>query len=97
MTWRNRSACLGKNPDLFFPDGRSNAARLQIEEARAVCRGCDVVKACLKRAMESDQDTGVWGGLSEDERQVLETRNARTRRAGRVSPSPRGGPGGGRV
>ena len=57
-------------------------AIMQIEEAKAVCRRCDVVDTCLKWALESGQDAGVWGGLSEDERRALKRRNARARRAG---------------
>ena len=35
---------------------------------------------CLKFALESGQDSGVWGGLSEDERRSLKRRTARARR-----------------
>jgi WhiB family transcriptional regulator, redox-sensing transcriptional regulator len=91
MTWRNRSACLEVNPELFFPIGNANPALVQIDEAKVVCRRCEVVENCLKWAMESDQDTGVSGGLSADERGALKRRNARTRRAGRVTPPLRGG------
>jgi len=52
----------------------------QIEEAKAVCRRCEVVDTCLRWAIESRQETGVWGGLSEDERRALKRRNARARR-----------------
>ena len=82
MTWRNRAACLDEDPELFFPIGNTGPALLQIEEAKAVCRRCDVVETCLKWAIESGQDAGVWGGLSEDERRALKRRNARARRAG---------------
>ena len=54
----------------------------QIEEAKAVCRRCEVIDTCLKWAIESGQDAGVWGGMSEDERRALKRRNARARRAG---------------
>ena len=81
MTWRNRAACLDEDPELFFPIGNTGPALLQIEEAKAVCRRCAVVETCLKWAIESGQDAGVWGGLSEDERRALKRRNARARRA----------------
>ena len=80
MNWRNRSACFGVNPELFFPDGSTGRALLQIEEAKAVCRQCEVIETCLKWAMESGQDAGVWGGLSEEERRALK-RRTRVRRA----------------
>jgi WhiB family transcriptional regulator, redox-sensing transcriptional regulator len=81
MTWRDRAACLDENPELFFPIGSSGPALLQIEKAKVVCRRCEVAEACLSWAMESRQDAGVWGGLSDDERRALKRRNARARRA----------------
>ncbi len=81
MTWRNRAACLGEDPELFFPVGNTGPALLQIEEAKAVCRRCEVVQTCLERAMESGHDFGVWGGMSEGERRALKRRYARARRA----------------
>jgi WhiB family redox-sensing transcriptional regulator len=80
--WRHQAACLDEDPELFFPVGNTGPALLQIEEAKAVCRGCDVVDTCLRWALDTGQDTGVWGGLSEDERRALKRRNARARRAG---------------
>jgi WhiB family redox-sensing transcriptional regulator len=52
---------------------------LQVENAKAICRRCDVREQCLSWALESGQDHGVWGGLSEDERRALKRRAARTR------------------
>ena len=82
MTWRYRAACPDESYEFFFPIGNASSADLQIEKAKAVCRRCAVAEACLKWAIESGQDAGVWGGLSEDERHALQRRNARTRRAG---------------
>ena len=42
---------------------------------------CPVVDTCLKWAIETGQDAGVWGGLGEDERRALKRRTARARRA----------------
>jgi WhiB family redox-sensing transcriptional regulator len=60
MTWRNRATCLGDDPELFFPIGNTGPALVQIEEAKAICRRCEVVDTCLRWAMESGADTGVW-------------------------------------
>ena len=81
MDCRNRAACLEKDPELFFPVGNTGPALLQIEEAKSVCRRCPVVDTCLQWALESGQDAGVWGGMSEDERRALKRRAARARRA----------------
>ena len=69
MDWRHRAACLEEDPELFFPIGNTGPALIQIEEAKAVCHRCPLM------------DTGVWGGLSEDERRALKRRTARARRA----------------
>ena len=79
MDWRSKAACLDKDPELFFPVGNTGPALLQIEEAKAVCRSCEVVDTCLKWAMESGQDSGVWGGMSEDERRAIKRRQSRSR------------------
>ena len=82
MNWRDGAACLDGDPELFFPTGNTHPALLQIEEAKVICCRCEVAQTCLRRAMESCQDTGVWGGLSEDERRMLKLRNGRASRAG---------------
>ena len=81
MTWRKHAACLDESPEMFFPVGNASSALLMIEKAKAICCRCEVAEACLNWAMESCQDTGVWGGLSEDERHALRRHNARARRA----------------
>ena len=86
MTWRDRAACLRVDPELFFPIGNTGPALVQIEEAKAVCRRCEVVESCLSLAMESGQDAGVWGGLSEDERRVIKRRDVRAGRAYPAAP-----------
>jgi WhiB family redox-sensing transcriptional regulator len=79
MDWRHRAACRDEDPELFFPIGNTGPALLQIEDAKAVCRRCDVIDQCLQWALESGQDAGVWGGMSEDERRALKRRAARAR------------------
>ncbi|MEU8347523.1 transcription factor WhiB [Actinomadura meyerae] len=79
MDWRHRAACRDVDPELFFPIGNTGPAILQIEEAKQVCRRCDVQDACLRWALESGQDSGVWGGMGEDERRALKRRASRAR------------------
>jgi WhiB family redox-sensing transcriptional regulator len=81
MDWRHAAACRDEDPELFFPIGNTGPALSQIEEARTICHRCSVVEDCLTWALESGQDAGVWGGLSEDERRALKRRAARARRA----------------
>jgi len=78
-----RAACRDEDPELFFPVGNTGPALLQIEDAKQVCRRCEVVDACLRWALETGQDAGVWGGMSEDERRSMrkKTKAARSRRS----------------
>ena len=69
--WRDRSACRDTDPDLFFPVGTTGIALDQIEAAKAVCRGCEVQAPCLEFALATNQESGVWGGTSEEERRKL--------------------------
>lgn len=79
MDWRHAAACRDEEPELFFPIGNTGPALQQIDEAKRVCTVCDVAEPCLNWAIESGQDAGVWGGLSEDERRSLKRRRARER------------------
>ena len=81
MDWRDKAACLTADPELFFPVGNTGPAVDQIEKAKTVCARCTVTEICLQYALETGQDSGVWGGLSEDERRALKSRAARARRA----------------
>ncbi|MDP9806821.1 WhiB family redox-sensing transcriptional regulator [Trueperella bonasi] len=80
MDWRHRAACLNEDPELFFPIGSSGPAIAQAERAKAVCAICSVKQTCLDWAVANNQDAGVWGGMSEDERRIHKRRTARARR-----------------
>jgi WhiB family redox-sensing transcriptional regulator len=69
--WRRNAACRDTDPDLFFPVGTTGPAIEQIENAKAVCRMCDAQNLCLEYALDTNQDAGIWGGTSEDERRQI--------------------------
>ena len=69
--WRVRAACRDSDPDLFFPEGTTGPALEQIAEAKRVCEECDVQVQCLEFALETNEDSGVWGGTSEEERRKI--------------------------
>lgn len=73
--WQHHSACRDEDPELFFPTGTVGPAILQVEQAKAVCRRCSVTDQCLQWALESGQDAGVWGGMSEEERRAFKRRH----------------------
>ena len=79
--WRRVSACRDTDPDLFFPVGTTGPAIEQIENAKAVCDSCEAQTECLEYALATNQDSGIWGGTSEEERRKLRKQyNARSRR-----------------
>ena len=67
--WRDQAACLGADPDLFFPQRGESA-----EPAREICARCPVREACLDYALRNAITHGIWGGVSVRERRALRTR-----------------------
>ena len=76
--WWRSAACREMDPELFFPVGARGPAAGEIDRAKAVCADCRVRRQCLQYALATHQLHGVWGGTSEDERQ-LEARRDRER------------------
>ncbi len=69
--WRKLAACKDTEPDLFFPVGTTGLAIDQIEAAKQVCYKCEVIEPCLDFAIATNQESGIWGGTSEEERHHL--------------------------
>ncbi len=69
--WQGEAACRTLPPELFFPGGRTGPAVELAEAAKAVCARCPVTEACLHYALDTNQEYGVWGGTTEDERRPL--------------------------
>lgn len=88
--WRLWARCRGMNPALFFhPDGeRGHARARRAEYAKAICAECPVVQECRTYSLDRNERFGVWGGVSEEERDaILENPRDRNRhRASRFTP-----------
>jgi WhiB family redox-sensing transcriptional regulator len=72
--WRDRAACAGVDPELFYPVGAGPVIAAQVERARHVCGACPVREACLADVMAWEDPAlrwGVVGGLSAAERNGL--------------------------
>ena len=76
VRWRDDAACRGLDVDVFFPATDEEAGA-----AKAVCATCPVREECLEFALETRQDDGVWGGLTETERRRLRRRRRERARA----------------
>lgn len=70
--WQLQGLCRGMDSSMFFhPDGERGRARTQREQrAKEMCRRCPVIEACRSHALEVGEPYGVWGGLSESERDL---------------------------
>lgn len=69
--WRDHALCRDTSPRLFFPVGTTGPAVGQIDSAKRICAQCPSTEPCLEFALLTNQDTGIWGGLTEDERREL--------------------------
>ena len=71
--WQLDGSCRGTDSALFFhPDGERGPARAARDEAaKAVCATCPVLALCAAHALRVREPYGVWGGLSEDDREAL--------------------------
>jgi WhiB family transcriptional regulator, redox-sensing transcriptional regulator len=76
--WRAQAACLTLDPALFFPDRLAYLKKdPSVATAKAACLRCPVREECLRTAMESGENVGIWGGLAPGERVNLHRRQRR--------------------
>ena len=80
MDWVHDARCRGEDPEMFFPVGSTGPAAEQLASAKSVCFGCRVQQICLDWAMDTGQDSGIWGGLAEEERRALRRQRRREAR-----------------
>lgn len=56
IDWREDALCVRFDPEVWF---RAEF----VEDAKAVCRQCPVIKMCLATALRNCEAHGVWGGV----------------------------------
>ncbi len=71
--WQLQGACRGADPDLFFhPEGERGPRKYARDAAaKAICATCPVLVQCREHALRVREPYGVWGGLTEDEREAI--------------------------
>lgn len=71
--WQREGACRGMDSASFFhPDGERGPARMRREiRAKAICHTCPVLELCREHALTVHEPYGIWGGLSEAEREMI--------------------------
>lgn len=64
--------CRGVDSSVFFhPDGERGRARAQRESrAKELCHSCPVLARCREHALAVAEPYGIWGGMSETEREL---------------------------
>ncbi|MEU8829410.1 WhiB family transcriptional regulator [Streptomyces sp900116325] len=76
-TWREDALCRQTDAELFFPE-RGGSTR----DAKGICLACEVRTQCLDFALDTGQNHGIWGGVSERElRRLARARRAEARAA----------------
>lgn len=94
--WMDLAACnaIDVDPDLFYPPkssgekgghastdtGVGSGTGAQWWPALDLCKVCPVRAECLTYAWETDQEYGIWGGLSPYSRTRLRTKRGKARR-----------------
>jgi WhiB family redox-sensing transcriptional regulator len=81
--WQLSGSCRDADPMLFFhPESeRGPARRKRDDAAKAVCGGCPVLEDCRRHALSAREPYGVWGGLSEEDRETIFASGRRRARA----------------
>ena len=81
--WQLDGACREADPQLFFhPEGERGPARRKRDEAAvAVCATCPVMDLCRQHGLSVREPYGVWGGLTEDDREEIYLAERKERRA----------------
>jgi len=71
--WQLHGACTSRDTELFFHPDNERGPRREAREAaaKAVCATCPVLRECREHALATREPYGVWGGLSEPEREAL--------------------------
>ena len=71
--WQYDGLCREVDPESFFsPEAERGTPKAQREAAaKALCVQCPVIERCREHALAVREPYGVWGGLSEAEREEI--------------------------
>lgn len=71
--WQLHARCRGMDSAWFFhPEAERGPRKEQRDAAaKAICEQCPVIHPCREHALQVREPYGVWGGLTEDDRERL--------------------------
>lgn len=75
-TWRDNTACTQDTADLFFASDQTATGKHNTDTAKAICHRCPSQTACLTWALDTGQEFGIYGGLTDSERRTLQRQAA---------------------
>ena len=84
--WQYQGACRRVDPAVFVhPEGeRGPARRRRDDAAKAICASCPVMTQCRQHALTVREPYGVWGGMTEDEREAYYAKTKKSAAAQQV-------------
>jgi hypothetical protein len=62
-----QAVCASVDPDLWFPEDATSI----FSPVYLMCSTCPVQRECLKYSFDHREEFGVWGGVSESQREKL--------------------------
>lgn len=77
-----KGKCRDADPEIFYPERDANTYGSVAGEAKRICRGdadspaCPVLLECLFYGLVTEDDFGIWGGMSTRERNALRRHRA---------------------
>lgn len=64
--WRGSALCAQVGPEAFFVE-KGGDTRI----ARQLCAACEVTDECLRYALDTREEFGIWGGTSPRQRKKM--------------------------
>lgn len=76
LNWQDLAACAKEDPEIFYPEKRkgSRAIEKMQRQAKQICASCPVQVRCLEDSFAAREEFGIWGGVTEQERERLLSR-----------------------
>lgn len=75
--WTEKARCAGADTEIFFPPRDKALYSKVAAQAKVYCLGengtslCPVRSQCLLEAIKTNEQHGIWGGMSHRERNAL--------------------------
>lgn len=77
--WRKRAACIGYDPELWFPNSKVYAPADTAVAVNVCNQTCPVRRRCLDFAIDNGIKHGIYGGRTPEQRTSIERRRKRFR------------------